>query len=106
MIKALNIASQGLQQAERRATDLASKILESTASKASFTLDTAEDAGQTQTVKASPATPANAVGYSDLLQHMVDLKAEEHSFKANATVFKRLDETYDDALGSLLNEEG
>ncbi|SDD53257.1 MULTISPECIES: hypothetical protein [Kordiimonas] len=105
MIKALNIATQGLLQSESRATDLAAEILKKTSEASSFSLD--DDAGQSQNTAAltSPSTSPSGPGYSDLLQNMVDLKAEGHAFKANATVFKRLDEAYDEALGSFFDED-
>lgn len=110
MIKALNIASQGLQQAEKRATDLAAEILKSTSDTTSFKIDesASTDNASTplQTGGSAPLGAPSGPGFSDLLQQMVDLKAEEQAFKANATVFKRLDEAYDEGLGSLLDEKG
>lgn len=110
MIKGLNIASQGMQQAERRATDLAAEILKTTSQAASFKLEDADPqtatSKQPQGSSAPPVGAPSGPGFSDLLQQMVDLKAEEQAFRANATVFKRLDETFDEGLGSLLDEEG
>lgn len=118
MIKALNIASQGMLQAEKRATDIAREILKSSSEAATFSreLESATPDAQTATdsttfdpafgtkpatLRATPPS-TQGPGYSDLLQQMVDLKAEEHSFKANAKAFKRIDET----LGSLLDDKG
>ncbi len=105
MIKALNIATQGLLQSESRATDLAAEILKKTSEASSFKLDDDASEGQNTAALTSPKTSPSGAGYSDLLQNMVDLKAEGHAFKANAAVFKRIDETYDDALGSLFDED-
>jgi len=105
MIKALNIATQGLLQSESRATDLAAEILKKTSETSSFRLDDDSSRGQNAAALSSPRTSPSGPGYSDLLQNMVDLKAEEHAFKDNATVFKRLDETFDEALGSLFDED-
>ncbi|WP_417450831.1 hypothetical protein [Kordiimonas sp.] len=108
MIKALNTATTGMLQAERRATDIARDILKSSAEAASFTLDVTEGiADKAPPIPATGGTPlaqstSNTPGYSELLQQMVDLKAEEQSFKANAKAFQRIDET----LGSLLDDEG
>lgn len=108
MIKALNIASQGMQQAERRATDIAADILKSTSELSSFSLEDTPSqqngTGSKQNTAAPVASPSGP-GYGELLQHMVDLKAEEQAFKANATLFKRIDEAEDDALGALFDED-
>lgn len=108
MIDALNTASQGLLQAERRATNVAREIIKSTSENASFSVkdDTtipAQDNGADAT-GARVSAPTGA-GFSDLLQQMVDLKGETNAFKASASAFKSLDETYDNALGSLLDDE-
>lgn len=106
MIKALNIAAQGLMKSESRATDLASEILKKTSeASSSFSLDDGAAQSQNTAALSSPKTSPSGAGYSDVLQNMVDLKAEEHAFRANATVFKRLDEAYDEALGSFFDED-
>lgn len=107
MIKALDIATQGMLSAERRATDLAAEILKSAGDAASFTLETDTGVANAAAVSASgrPTAVSNASsggGYGDLLQQMVDLKAEEQSFKANAKVFQRVN----DMLGTLLDDKG
>lgn len=102
MIKALNIASQGLQQAERRATSLASEILEDTSKAFSITEDPSGAAAQNSS---TPLNTPSGPGYSDILQKMVDLKAEQRAFQANATVFKRLDDAQDDALGAIFDDK-
>ena len=111
LIKALNIAGQGMLQAEKRATDIAREILKSSSETATFskelesaTPDATDVTTPDHTFGNKPATPdaTHRPGYSDLLQQMVDLKAEEHSFRANAKAFKRIDET----LGSLLDDKG
>ena len=108
MIKALDTAAAGMLQAERRATDIAKEILQSSSDATSFKSNLSQSAGDTPT--ATPATTGAVTtrtpvggtsGYSDLLQQMVDLKAEEQAFKANAKAFKRIDET----LGSLLDDK-
>lgn len=104
MIDALNTAAGGMLKAERRATDIAQEILKATGEAASFTLDDDSTSPAASPAAGAPvsAAPKSGVGYSDLLQQMVDLKAEEHAFKANAKAFKRIDET----LGSLLDDKG
>ncbi|WP_020401205.1 hypothetical protein [Kordiimonas gwangyangensis] len=103
MIDALKIAAGGMLKAERRATDIAQEILKATGEAASFTLEDSPEQGTQKPASGAPvAAPGGGVGYSDLLQQMVDLKAEEHAFKANARVFQRVDET----LGSLLDDKG
>jgi len=115
MIKALDTASQGMLQAERRATDVAKDILNLSAEGASFSLEGIEDAQDfpsdtaqsTQAASTGPGTtPSSSAGYGNLIQQFADLRAEEQAFKANAKVFKSLDETYDKALGSLLDDKG
>ncbi|WP_262691287.1 hypothetical protein [Kordiimonas aestuarii] len=108
MIKALNTAATGMLEAERRATDIAKEILRLSGEAASFKLDVTEASDTTSPPSAAAtgapvarSTGGNA-GYSDLLQQMVDLKAEEQTFKANAKAFKRIDDT----LGSLLDDKG
>lgn len=111
MIKGINIAAQGMLQAEKRATDIAKDILELNAKEASFSLEVedAADGSQSELAQSktnkSTGTDTTSVGYGSLIQHFADLRAEENSFKANAAVFKRLDETQDEALGSILDDE-
>jgi hypothetical protein len=116
MIKALNIASQGLMQAESRATDIAKDILKLSAEAASFTVDgldepantpsdTANDTKATETGPSSTADLSTG-DYSSLIQQFADLRAEENAFKASAAVFKSIDETSDEALGSILDDKG
>lgn len=104
MIDALNIAAGGMLKAERRATDIAQEILKATGEAASFTLDDDVEAPAANPAAGAPvsASAGGGVGYSDLLQQMVDIKAEEHAFKASAKAFQRIDET----LGSLLDDKG
>lgn len=105
MLDALNTAKTGLLQAERRATDIAKEILQSTSSSPSFS-DTLENKQDTQAPIATKAqtepqqTPA--ADYGSLIQQFSDLRAEEHAFKASASAFKRVDET----LGNLLDDKG
>jgi len=104
MIKALNIATQGLLQAERRATDIAKEILDTSSRAASsfnVAVDTeAQNAGATAGNKTgAPVTPD--VGFGNLIQQFSDLRAEEQAFKASAIAFKKIDET----LGTLLDNE-
>jgi len=108
MIDALNTASQGLLQAERRATDVAREIIKSTSETASFSVEDAPFPAQDNGADATGArvSAPTGTGFSDLLQQMVDLKSETNAFKANASAFKSLDETYDEAVGTLLDDEG
>jgi len=105
MIKALNIASQGLLQAEQRATDIAKDILQTTAEASSFKLDAAQNGNaqqeaSNQTTGTAPQAPAGG-NFGNLIQQFADLRAEETAFKASATAFKKIDET----LGTLLDDE-
>ena len=105
MIKALDTATQGLLQAERRATDIAKDILKTTSEAASFSLDS--ENGPSANTVASTTDPASAPpsdhpGYGNLIQQFADLRAEQRAFEANAKVFKEVDET----LGSLIDGIG
>ncbi len=105
MLDALNTAKNGLLQAERRATDIAKEILQSTRSSPSFsdTLETKQQESQTAPAEAQAEhSQTGAADYGSLIQQFSDLRAEENAFKANATAFKRSDET----LGSLLDDKG
>ena len=112
MIKGINIAAQGMLQAEKRATDIAKGILELNAKEASFSLEDQDKAQGSPSDTAQPQTGTpigpgtTSEGFGGLIQHFADLRAEENAFKANAAVFKRLDETQDEALGSILDDEG
>jgi len=105
MIKALNIATQGLLKAEQRATDIAKDILKTTSDNASFKV---EEDNRDNTTQAAPqpsgtnANNLNGSGIGNLVQQLSDLRAEETAFKASATAFKKIDET----LGTLLDNEG
>jgi len=104
VIKALNIATQGLLQAEKRATDVAKDILKATSESPSFQLDL-EKSDENSTATSSPnsggAPPVNT-SFGNLIQQFADLRAEENAFKASATTFKKIDET----LGTLLDDKG
>jgi len=104
MIKALNIASQGLLQAERRATDIAKDILETAAKSSSFSLEQ-QNSPETRPANTAPSSAPlsapNGNDFGNLIQQFADLRAEENAFAANATAFKKIDET----LGTLLDDE-
>ncbi len=106
MIKALNTATQGILQSERRATDIAKDILASTSESASFSSFEAQ-ASKTLPSDTAPATSGPSTtaftgpGFGSLIQQLADLRAEETTFKANVAAFKKIDET----LGSLLDDE-
>jgi len=111
MIKALNIATQGILQAERRATDIAKDILKSASEGASFSIDEGADPQNIPSDAATPTKAANITGpsstapsgegFGNLIQQFADLRAEENAFKASATAFKKIDET----IGTLLDDE-
>lgn len=112
MIKGIDIAAQGMLRAEKRATDIAKDILDLNAKETSFSLENQDnaqgspsDTAQSQTSKPSGLS-TTADGFGSLIQQFADLRAEENAFKANAAVFKRLDETQDEALGSILDDKG
>ena len=116
MIKALNTATDGLLQAERRATSIAKDILNAASANASsFSAETERAAQNTQTAPSDIAntTPtATQTGPSStaptgpqlgsFIQQFSDLRAEENAFAANAKAFQVIDET----LGNLLDDEG
>lgn len=115
MINALETATQGLLQAERRATDIAKNILKTTSEAASFSAEggdtasnpsnAAADNNISQPQASSPSTTANTSshpGFGDLIQQFADLRAEQHAFEASAKAFKAADET----LGTLLDDLG
>ena len=123
MIEALHIAANGLLRSERRAADLANAILRDTSAAANFSLEnkaappdpsqagtgtgagsgTSTGAGSgTSTGAGSGARLSGGPEFGNLIQHMVDLKAEKNVFAANALAFRRIDET----LGSLLDDKG
>ncbi|WP_374764642.1 hypothetical protein [Yunchengibacter salinarum] len=123
---ALSKATQGLLASQQRATDLAGRIVRDSAADASTTnriLGAAEgtgtppapaqaageQAGQQQPqAGAAPRPPqvsgADAAGFSDLIQTVVDFRAEQNVFRANAAAFSRIAET-ENALGGLLDDE-
>ncbi len=105
MIKALNSATQGLLQAERRATDIAKDILKTASGESGFSVEdpseTTKSAGQSLNTATPPAPQPNGEGFGNLIQQFADLRAEENSFKASATAFKKIDE----ALGTLLDDK-
>lgn len=106
MIKALNTATQGLLQAERRATDVAKDILKSTGQEFSRKVDAetnaTEGADKLPAVSGTAPTAATGSDFGNLIQQFADLRAEEKAFQASATAFKKIDE----GLGTLLDDEG
>ena len=116
MIKALETATQGLLQAERRATDIAKDILKTTSEAASFSTEEGNNALPPSDAAANnipnnsagnsgPSTAASTInqsGFGDLIQQFADLRAEQHAFEANAKVFKAADES----LGTLIDDLG
>jgi len=110
MIKALNIATSGLLQAEKRATDVARDILKTTARAASFSADSTEanafSGDSTSALTGRTAVVPTGSDFGGLVQQFADLRAEVTAFKANAAVFKAIDETFDRTLGTLIDDEG
>jgi len=106
MIKALNIAAQGMVQAESRATDVAVRILGGTAENNSSFSNTLAS-GKTLTDTATPPKSGApvAVGYTSLIQDAVDMKAATLGFQANAKVFVRINQMMDETLGTLLDNK-
>ena len=108
MIKALDTATQGLLQAERRATDIARDILKNTSEAAAFNLDSDANTTQNTATQQENNAPTNASAVSNpgfegnLVQQFADLRAEHRAFEANAKVFTEVDET----LGTLLDAVG
>jgi len=117
---ALNIAANGLLRAERRATDIAGRIVSGGAAPSADRADTGADAGSIAatfpgTVDAGLAsdsgaqaanTPLNIAPLSDtLVRDIVDLVATEQVFAANANAFRRIDDTLDSLIGTQVDEE-
>ncbi len=102
MIKAMDYAVQGMQQATSQANDAAQRILEDTSS--SFTPPTPPQ---------QPAATPNATGpvqtstrdlvapsTGNLINDIVDLNTAVHNFKANAAVYKRMADMSDEFLNN------
>ena len=119
MIDALKTSTQGLLQAERRATDAAQRILESTSEVLSFDPENdipppgpnaievpQQDQQNTVTGQSSGSLVNPEGGFGNLIQDIADLKQSEVAFKANAKAFERISETLDESLGSLVDSEG
>lgn len=102
MVDALTITANGLLSAQRRANDLAVEILESTSRDGSFSegLET-PDGAQTQTTPDQQGQQGRP-----LVQQIVDLKSAEVQFRASARAFEAAAEVQDQALGSLIDDEG
>jgi len=111
-IDALNTAAQGLISSERRATQIAQDIVTGTSAAAdSFsnppdTLDTVATAATPNDVNVPASGPsasplAGGAGFGDVIQQLADLRIEENVFRANASAFNRINETF----GSLLDQE-
>lgn len=118
MVDALNSAANGLLNAQKRATDLAVEILKSTTGQGDFKKNlnqnlpddsaAAEDTPpQTANPNTPPATERRASqGSGVLVQHITDFKAAELQFKASAAAFTRMADTEDQAIGTLIDDEG
>lgn len=108
MIKALDIAAARMIKAQKRATELAVGIVETSAGQVSGST------GATPIFDASSGngdTPANTPGkqspLSDLLvQQIINFKATEIQFHASATAFKQIADTAEETLGTLFDKKG
>lgn len=100
MIDALNTATTGLLRAEKRATELAADILQTASSSVAHAQDksTSEAQPKKQAALNSDSSP-------ELVSQIVELKANQRQFEANAAVFTRLDETQDFLMGTLFDEK-
>lgn len=108
-IDALNTAANGLLQSERRANDIAQRIVAESARGVSFDAGSA-DAGETGGGSGNDAGPALTgapvgAGATSLISDIVGLQSEQRAFEANANVFRRADALQDE-LGRLLDEDG
>jgi hypothetical protein len=111
-IDALNTTAQGLISSERRATQIAQDIVTGTSAAAdsfSNTLD-ASDTGAANTAPNELNVPASGpaasplaggAGFGDVIQQLANLRIEENVFRASASAFSRINETF----GSLLDQE-
>ena len=109
-LTALNIAGQGLVESERRATDIARRIVSSSAREASFTPNTTDTAAGVPNRAAIETDIAQNTGQpigfgsSSFIQDIVALQTEQRVFDANAATFRAIDETADE-LGRLLDDD-
>ncbi len=106
MVDALSSAANSLLNAQRRATDLAVEILETTADQSSLQEETATSTAeqdidnQQETADSTPPVQGRP-----LVQQFADLKNAETQFKASAAAFSRVAESQDQLLGSLFDDE-
>lgn len=111
-IEALNIAARGLIESERRANDLASRIVNAGADAAGFedNLNALTEGQETpnraaiETAAAQSTGRPVGAGATSLIQDSVDLIAEKNNFKASAAAFKAADELSKE-LTNLFDEE-
>lgn len=114
MVDALSNAANGLLSAQRRATDLATKILEGVSAQPQFSDEKAssENAAPPSSEEVAPkpestgSSPAFDAGQASLVQQLVDFKAAELQFKASASAFKSIADAQEQALGQLFDDEG
>ena len=102
MIKAMDYAVQGMQQATSQANDAAQRILQDTSS--SFTPPeqtatpntTGNTTGPVQTSTRDLVAPST----DNLINDIVDLKMAVLNFKANAAVYKRVADMSDELINN------
>jgi len=116
MIKALDTATQGLLQAERRAVTIAKNIIKTTSEASALTQAKSTQAKSTQAENGiPPINPKNAQapnagprtsatldtqnGFGNFLQQFADLRAEQRAFEASAKAFTVANES----IGTLLD---
>lgn len=111
MIKALNIAAVGMIKAQKRATELAADIVETTTRQVSDATTPSPSGTAGSSSAGNGDTPANnldrqSLQSNSLIQQIVDFKATEIQFRASATAFKRIADTAEETLGTLFDKKG
>lgn len=110
MIRALDTAAAGLIKAQRRASELAASIVETTAGRVSDgsspgTSGSSNDGSASNSNMPANNTAKHSPQASLLVQQIVDFKATDLQFRTSATVFKRIADTTEESLGALLDKK-
>jgi gas vesicle protein len=100
MIDALNTATTGLLKAEKRANELATSIVQSASSSINQNAENSAYAPQAQKQSALSSNSS-----PELINQIVELKATQRQFDANASVFSSVDESQDLLMGTLFDEK-
>ena len=99
MIKAMDYAVQGMQQATSQANDAAQRILQDTSSSITPPQQPAATPNATGPVQTSTRDLV-APSTDNLINDIVDLKIAVLNFKANAAVYKRVADMSDELINN------